>query len=107
MTPPKIVPCAFVSRGIIRTRIAGSSHFGRISTANLLRALRVLLREHLVVHVDLRLLAQTLQQRRAQAARLALAKRVDERRAILLNLGRARLLLFDDLERHGAIARAD
>src|ERR1043166_6000143 len=31
ITPPKIVPCAFVSRGIINTRIAGSFPFGRMS----------------------------------------------------------------------------
>src|SRR4051794_4433310 len=106
MTPPKMVPCAFVSRGIIRTRIAGSSHFGRISTANLLCALRaVLLLEHLVVHVDLRALAQPLQERRAKAARLLLTERVDERGAVLLDLHRARLLLLDHLERDGAVAR--
>src|ERR1051325_8610159 len=33
ITPPKIVPCAFVSRGIISTRIPASPHFGRISSA--------------------------------------------------------------------------
>src|ERR1700686_4805850 len=77
ITPPKIVPCAFVSRGIMSTRIAGSFHFvlTSIRSGALLR-LRLRL-QHLVVDVHLRVLAKLLQQHGAQTARLLIANHFD------------------------------
>src|SRR5881398_2458113 len=94
-----MVPCALVSRGIISTRIAGSFHFGRMPSRGCevsgsrgcevtptprprdrttpqprsqSRLLRRLLLEQRVVDVDCRVLAQALQERGAEIARLAL-----------------------------------
>src|SRR5437763_16494364 len=105
-----MVPCALVSRGIIKTRMAGSSQRGcGVSLARdsavtwsypgLLLGRR---RDQLLVDVDRRRLAQPLQQRGAKVARLLLAKIVGGLRAVLCARGGSGFLLLGDLAEHRA-----
>src|SRR6266550_3699431 len=104
ITPPKIVPCAFVSRGIMSTRIAGSFHFARISNRLQARLLgrRVAL-YHDRVDLDLRFFSQSLQKHRSQISRLLLPKHLGVRGAILIGGLRIDFLLIDDLQYHRTI----
>src|SRR5882724_1185417 len=119
MTPPKMVPCALVSRGIMSTRMAGSFHFGcgvtgsrgcEVTPAPRPRdcataqprsqsglLLRRLLLDQAVVELDAGILAQPLQQCRTEIARLLEAHRLAVREALVGRL-RVDLLLLEDLE---------
>src|SRR3954462_5040734 len=89
-----MVPCAFVSRGIISTRMAGSSQRGcsgvslsrdsavTASYPGLLLRLRLLI-DQLLVDDNRRRFAQPLQQRRAEAPRFLLAQVVGVLRPVL------------------------
>src|SRR5207248_7618627 len=110
-----MVPCALVSRGIISTRMAGSSQRGcgvslsrdsavTWSYPGLLLRRR---RDQLLVNVDRGRLAQPLQQRCAKVPRLLLTKIVGVLRAILCERGGIGFLLLGDLEEHRAIAGHD
>src|SRR5947209_13530205 len=103
-----MVPCAFVSRGIINTRMAGSSQ--RAYRVSLSRdsavtssypGLLILRRrlDQLLIDVDVRRLTQPLQQRRAKIARLLLAKRIGVLRPVL-RACRILFLRLGDLEQH-------
>src|SRR3954469_24278211 len=100
MTPPKIVPCAFVSRGIMSTRMAGSFHFDEISsTRSALRGRTFAGRsESLLIDLDLRVFLQAIEQHLAKIARFLLAQRLRVLRAVLIDRFRIDLLLLEHLK---------
>src|SRR4029079_19651536 len=69
----------------------------------LLRPAALLLLHVLLIDVDLRILAQSRQQRRAQIARFLLAHHVAVGRAVLGEVLRVHLLLLRHLQRHRAV----
>src|SRR3954452_13448098 len=113
-----MVPCAFVSRGIISTRMAGSSQRGcsgvslsrdsavTASYPGLLLRLRLLI-DQLLADDDRRRFAQPLQQRRAEAPRFLLAQVVGVLRPVLRGRSVIGFLLLGDLEQHRTVAGHD